>query len=223
MSGNSLPVIEKYCPLCEQVSPAKDFWVSRNTKDGLYSWCKPCTKARRKARYDPEYHRQYRLDNLELKREYDRQRYAENPDKRKLVVRRAIAKDPDRYAEQRRQYYECNRDYFAGKRRAYQHPDPGRARQLERMYRHKRRAIEAGARGSHTDSEVWQLAESQHWLCAYCEVPLFGRFHTDHMVPLSRGGSNDWTNLAITCPACNVSKGTKTAEEFWIVLKGRAA
>jgi 5-methylcytosine-specific restriction endonuclease McrA len=32
---------------------------------------------------------------------------------------------------------------------------------------------------------------------------------------LSRGGRNDWTNLAITCAVCNRSKGASTVEEFF--------
>ena len=37
----------------------------------------------------------------------------------------------------------------------------------------------------------------------------------DHKTPLSRGGSNELTNLVPACRSCNRNKGTKTAEE-WI-------
>lgn len=61
---------------------------------------------------------------------------------------------------------------------------------------------------------IWQMYEDQGGMCAYCETPLFGNFHVDHIVPLVRGGSNAWSNLAIACPSCNCSKGDKSVEEF---------
>ncbi len=49
--------------------------------------------------------------------------------------------------------------------------------------------------------------------CVYCgkeNVPL----EVEHIVPLSRGGSNRVSNLALACRPCNQAKGTQTAEEF---------
>lgn len=51
--------------------------------------------------------------------------------------------------------------------------------------------------------------------CHYCgkEVPE-NNFHVDHMTPLSRGGSNKFENLCLSCPHCNMSKGTMTDKEY---------
>ncbi len=49
--------------------------------------------------------------------------------------------------------------------------------------------------------------------CCYCGVtgvPL----QVEHLVPRSRGGSDRVSNLGLACEACNVKKGTQTAEEF---------
>ena len=49
--------------------------------------------------------------------------------------------------------------------------------------------------------------------CVYCgaaDVAL----HCDHVIPLSRGGSNDMRNLATACEACNTSKGARTPSEW---------
>lgn len=40
----------------------------------------------------------------------------------------------------------------------------------------------------------------------------------DHKVPVSRGGDSKESNLQILCTPCNVSKGTKTMEE-WEAMK----
>lgn len=49
--------------------------------------------------------------------------------------------------------------------------------------------------------------------CAYCgaqNVPL----QVEHIVPRTRGGSNRISNLTLSCEACNLKKGVKTAAEF---------
>jgi 5-methylcytosine-specific restriction endonuclease McrA len=52
----------------------------------------------------------------------------------------------------------------------------------------------------------------------YCPCFYCGEFaevtHIDHLTPLSRGGSDVWFNLQQSCQKCNLSKGTKTADEF---------
>lgn len=52
--------------------------------------------------------------------------------------------------------------------------------------------------------------------CFYCNESLLidGGWHIEHMHPISRGGSNDISNLVPSCPICNLTKNTKTAKEF---------
>jgi len=48
--------------------------------------------------------------------------------------------------------------------------------------------------------------------CEYCRMheSLQGaRFHLEHVVPRSRGGSNDLQNLAWACPSCNLHKANR--------------
>ena len=49
--------------------------------------------------------------------------------------------------------------------------------------------------------------------CTYCGT-LLAAYHIDHKTPLRRGGTNDMENLQLLCPTCNMSKGTKTHDEF---------
>lgn len=70
------------------------------------------------------------------------------------------------------------------------------------------------------------LRERDGCHCAYCGValveddPMRGE-SLDHLVPRSRGGSDDLENLALSCRSCNSQKGTRTAHEF--VLSGIGA
>ncbi len=51
--------------------------------------------------------------------------------------------------------------------------------------------------------------------CRYCSATLTLRtMHVDHVVPVSRGGDNDSSNLVAACVRCNLSKGAKILEEW---------
>ena len=48
--------------------------------------------------------------------------------------------------------------------------------------------------------------------CEYCRVyepGQVGTFHVEHIVPASRGGSDDVDNLAWSCSPCNLSKSNR--------------
>ena len=42
----------------------------------------------------------------------------------------------------------------------------------------------------------------------------YSSFSVDHIMPLSRGGTNESDNLQTCCKSCNSRKGTKTTEEY---------
>ena len=56
------------------------------------------------------------------------------------------------------------------------------------------------------------VLERDGYACTYCGADK--QLEGDHVVPLSRGGSNTLVNLATACRPCNLSKGSKTAEEW---------
>lgn len=51
-------------------------------------------------------------------------------------------------------------------------------------------------------------------VCAYCEQPVVGLPDPEHVLPLSRGGRNDTTNLVAACRACNTDKNDLTLTEW---------
>jgi 5-methylcytosine-specific restriction endonuclease McrA len=42
--------------------------------------------------------------------------------------------------------------------------------------------------------------------------------HLDHLVPISRGGSHDESNLRVACAACNVSKQARPMGEQLMLI-----
>ena len=56
------------------------------------------------------------------------------------------------------------------------------------------------------------FARDEH-RCVYCGTDE-GPFECDHIMPVSRGGTNELENLATACIDCNRAKGDMTVEEW---------
>lgn len=57
--------------------------------------------------------------------------------------------------------------------------------------------------------------------CAYCETSPGYELHLEHLVPVSRGGSDDICNIVAACSPCNSSKRSLTALEYFLWKYGR--
>lgn len=58
------------------------------------------------------------------------------------------------------------------------------------------------------------IAQRANHRCEYCHAPelIFNfPFEVEHIIPVSRQGANDETNLALACRSCNLRKGTRVS------------
>mgnify|MGYP001562943930 CR=1 FL=1 len=74
---------------------------------------------------------------------------------------------------------------------------------------HKRRAQLSGGGGTYTENDIIGLLIKQRFRCVLCNKVIVGRFHRDHIIPISKGGSNYISNIQLLCPPCNLSKSNK--------------
>lgn len=61
---------------------------------------------------------------------------------------------------------------------------------------------------------VRQLLDIQGPNCAYCQEAFGEGYHVEHIVPLCVGGSNNVSNLCLSCPRCNALAGRKVFATF---------
>lgn len=63
------------------------------------------------------------------------------------------------------------------------------------------------------------LFRRDHFICAYCGNEFQpSRLTRDHIIPRSRGGSNNWMNVVTACKSCNTHKDNRTPEEAHMPL-----
>lgn len=83
-----------------------------------------------------------------------------------------------------------------------------RNRESYYAYSRARRALKRNAPGSGLSAEQWRgIIASQHGKCFDCGAR--ERLTVGHLIPLSRGGWHDPSNVAGQCLRCNLQQGTK--------------
>jgi len=105
--------------------------------------------------------------------------------------------------EYNRAYHQRNADAVHARQSSWKkaHPEAGYAANR------KRRARKIGAQGSHTGKEFELICKKQNYKCAHCGEKK--KLSADHIMPISKGGSNFAFNLMALCGSCNSAKHNK--------------
>lgn len=81
----------------------------------------------------------------------------------------------------------------------------------QKIKAHERRKYSYGS----LSKDIWKkLFDLQNGICNGCNKNLESDAHIDHIYPLSRGSENIDSNVQLLCPYCNLSKGSKTMNEW---------
>ena len=205
--------VTKRCPKCGAGLPLEAFNKDKSHSYGRASYCRECN--RNKAN-------QWSSENKDRKRELGARYRQENREKllagkkiwywenRQHSIKKSMEwknENKERKTELDRQYYIKNAHII--KRRAAEwakaHPLGDRSRA------HNRRC--AGGLRINRHIVVGQYWE-QNGLCYWCMDELGERFHIDHYVPVSRGGTNHKNNIVCACPECNQRRGARLDSEW---------
>jgi len=180
---------------------------------------KTCTRCReQKRRYYQanrdrliEYRRRYRQDNYDKIREWQ---IDHKEDAREYAQRRYWEK-PEKRREASRTYHRANRERLLAAQYEYRQENQDK----RRIYEQNRRARLRGNGGLLPTDAFSILFEEQEGRCYLCGELLYASFDDpvdlEHKVPVSRGGSNDLSNVGLAHSRCNHEKHTKTEVEFY--------
>lgn len=131
---------------------------------------------------------------------------AKNRDARNAKCREWNAKNADSKRATNARYRAKNKESINERRRIKRALDPS----MERNKSAKRRA----AKGVLPKDIVAKLLLKQNSKCTCCGISLSFGYHLDHIVPISRGGSNTEDNVQLLSPQCNLQKHKLTFDEF---------
>ena len=182
----------KQCTKCGVEKSLVAFGKQRSTKDGYKYQCKECAAAYDKLpkvrAYRKEYHSrdEVKAHHLEYSRRSDVKAKA-------LVYRQSVE------AQELRRL----------RMKVYCSTPEGKAKRSR--HSRERRAREIGAEGSFTPIEWVELCRYYNNVCLRCkrgDVALAA----DHVIPLSRGGSNWISNIQPLCKSCNSKKGVESTD-----------
>lgn len=170
------------------------------------------------------YHRDYYLKNREriLKRSAEREaKHLRKPEHTRAKSLRYYYKNRAKVRAAQKKYNDEHRAENYARHRKYIKERPIQARAYGREYAkrnrdkwnaemRKRRSREKGSGGAHTAKQWQDLVRLYDHRCLRCgkqepEITL----HGDHVLPISRGGSSDISNIQPLCARCNKSKGPK--------------
>jgi 5-methylcytosine-specific restriction endonuclease McrA len=176
----------KTCSKCGETKGVGEFHKNRTCKFGVDSRCKVCISAIYAA-------------NKERRSAYNAAYYADNKAHINAATAAYYAKNKERMYVANTAWKKANRD-------------------KTKAIATRRRARKANAKGDFT-ADQWKDRLAYHgYKCVYCGVEKHetpeGWLSCDHMIPLSKGGTNWPSNLVPACRSCNCSKGTKTYFEY---------
>lgn len=215
------------CIKCETVKPATTEYFFKGRKpDSLEKRCKICrVAANREAGKRPEvqerrreYSRRWRRDlPAERRSELSAKRLEwrrENKEADAASQKRWYVKHASEQISRRRQYYIANKEKCNMNSKAWRLANP----LAYRASQHAARARKRNAEGTYTADDIKRQLGSQSGKCYWCgeKISFDGsnKLTVDHLIALSRGGTNLPNNIVCACKTCNVRKWANTPWEF---------
>lgn len=179
-------MVQKVCRRCHVPKPLEAF--PKRNRGSRDGRASYCTKCNR-----------LRYKNY---READPDRIRSQTRKRQKLYKQ---NNPEKVLESQAKYRKRNRDKINVKQREYACNNREKIRDLKNSRRRR-----MGPADAKTLDYIQTLRKDP---CSYCGKP---GGTIDHIIPISKGGKNHWSNLTAACRYCNSRKADKTLI-VWLV------
>lgn len=229
---------EKYCSMCHEFKSISEYFKNRARKDGVSVYCKPCEKKKVQNRKEAvnAYNREWRKthsDQVKLadaerrkspeykihQQEYGKQYRKTHPIKADVMQRNAMKLkemrkiDASRFKAYDKNNYNRNKrgkPIFIEKCKLKNHKHYSENKEYYIIKSHHRYARKMNAQGSHSVKEWSTLKAQFDNRCVRCLRLI--QLTRDHVIPLSKGGSDYISNIQPLCKSCNSHKMTETKD-----------
>lgn len=227
------------CTKCKIEKALTEYTKVSKVKSGLSAMCKSCCKAYRSENRDRilarkrQYHKDIGSDRMKLAyREnlaanpaLNQEQYANRAEYHKTWMKQWRLENPEaakakdaadrvKFKDRIRKTAAVYRLLHAEQIKAQYQDWCKNNRDAIRAYGHNRRAKLASAGGKFSASDEQEMFKSQKGKCAICKKSIKDVYDRDHIYPLSRGGSNDKSNIQLLCIHCNRNKHAKDPIDF---------
>jgi 5-methylcytosine-specific restriction endonuclease McrA len=210
---DSAPDGMRTCSKCGLVLPATTEFFCRHSEGYLRRQCRSCRNKLVREYFvrKPEKRAQYwqktstRDGFVERRKTYSAEYYEGHKEELRERARKRYADNREQCLATRLEWGRNHREYVSATRR-------------------NRWAQQKESTGTHTAEDIEAQYRRQRGKCYWrnvnddCSVSLKGGYHVDHVVPLSKGGSNGPENLVLACPTCNLQKHAKHPMDWAGVL-----
>ena len=194
----------KTCKWCSLTKELSEFYDGRWGKK-----CKVCVRARAQKyrREHLEQYAQYEKDRAILPHRIGARRKYQEDHKQEIseYKRRWSAENEESVSASKRKHYELNRDEIIARSKKWAEDNPEKVRQAKTNNLRKRRAARHASPGIFTAEEFEALCESYGDRCLACGETK-AALEADHVVPLTKGGSDSISNIQPLCGSCNRKK-----------------
>ena len=202
----------KACKDCGVEKALNEFYAAARNSDGRIGKCKSCVKSsvRENRRNRKQQYAEYERSRANLPHRIEaRRKYQEEHREQIFEYKKRWSEDNnERVVVYKRDHYEQNREETIVRSKEWAKNNLEKVKQFKTDNGRKRRAARHASRGNFTAKEFEELCENYGNKCLRCDS-MGVVLEADHVVPLTKRGSDSIANIQPLCGTCNRSKFVK--------------